>query len=709
MINDCQPTSKKIKEVIDDLTQGLKSDGFKPKETYEYLDKNGEAIYWRFRSEHKDGRKTIHPLSKNGMGYQLKEPVFANGKPLYRLPDIYSDPNSTVFVVEGEKCVDALSKLEIVATTSGSAGSADGADWTPLSGRKIIIWGDNDKSGKEYVRKVGKELTQLSCEVYLIEVDKLSLPDKGDCVNYLELHPATTKTDIESLPLAPHEPGQQDDWQYPEQIETELYPVAPFELDMLPEAFREWISDAALRMQCPPDFIAAAVITMLGSLIGTRCSIRPKEFDDDWMVVPNIWGGVVGCPSTLKTPSLQEALKPLASLETTAKDNFDDQAHQYETEKVVFEAQRDSLKAEMKKSAGQSKNSRSIDHIKDDYANLQEPEEPAMRRYKTNDATVEKLAELLNENPHGLLLFRDEMVGLLATWEKPGRESDRAFFLEAWNGMGSHTTDRIGRGTIFTPVVCLSLFGGIQPSKLTGYLYLIQNGLQNDGLFQRLQLLVYPDEKKEWKLIDKKPDHSARARAFKIIEQLAKVDFDNIGAVVDFSSSFSFFKFSPDAQQIFNKWLTDLELNKLRVDDHPLILEHLGKYRSLMPTLALIFHLIDVVDSGTPDHVSSEAAEKAVAWCKYLETHARRVYGLVADVGQQAALKLAEKIRDRKLIDGFTVRDIYRQNWTMLNDKDIAKEACNELLEAGWLKKEETKSSFGQKGKEEYFINPKIF
>ena len=696
-------------EAVDDLTQGLKSDGFRIKEIYEYLDKNGEVIYWRFRSEHTDGRKKIYPLSKNGPRYQLKEPAFENGKPLYRLPDIHKNSDSTVFVVEGEKCVDALSELGIVATTSGSAVSADGADWSPLSGRKVIIWGDNDKSGKEYARKVGKQLTKLGCKVFLIEVNKLGLPDKGDCVDFLEIHPATTKSDIESLPLVRHEPGKQDDWQDPESLNTELYPVATFKMEMLPEAFQDWISDVALRMQCPPDFIAAAVITLLGSLIGTRCSIRPKEFDDDWRVVPNIWGGVVGCPSTLKTPSLQEALKPLGSLEDTAKDNFDNQMHQYETEKVVFEAQRDSLKAEMKKSAGRSKNSRSIDDIRVDYENLMEPKEPTMRRYKTNDATVEKLAELLNENSHGLLLFRDEMVGLLETWEKPGRESERAFFLEAWNGMGSHTTDRIGRGTIFTPQVCLSLFGGIQPSKLTKYMYLIQNGLQNDGLFQRFQLLVYPDEIKEWKLIDKRPDQSARARAFKIIEELATVYFDNIGAFFDFSRSFSFFKFSPDAQKIFNKWLTDLELNKLRVDDHPLILEHLGKYRSLMPTLALIFHLIDVVDNGTQGPVSSEATEKAVAWCKYLETHARRIYGLVADIGQQAALKLAEKIKNRKLNDGFTVRDVYRQNWTLLNDKDIAREACVELVEAGWLKEEVTDPSYGQKRKVEYRINPNIF
>src|SRR5437867_12475554 len=41
-----------------------------------------------------------------------------------------------------------------------------------------------------------------------------------------------------------------------------------------------------------------------------------------------------------------------------------------------------------------------------------------------------------------------------------GREPDRAFHLEGWNSNGSHTTDRIGRGTIYTPNLCESTFGG---------------------------------------------------------------------------------------------------------------------------------------------------------------------------------------------------------------------------------------------------------
>ncbi len=55
-----------------------------------------------------------------------------------------------------------------------------------------------------------------------------------------------------------------------------------------------------------------------------------------------------------------------------------------------------------------------------------------------------------------------------------------------------------------------------------------------------------------------------------------------------------------------------------------MLLSHLAKYRSLLPSLALLFHLIDGVDTGRRGPVSGAAAAQAAAWCEYLAAHARR-------------------------------------------------------------------------------------
>jgi hypothetical protein len=71
-------------------------------------------------------------------------------------------------------------------------------------------------------------------------------------------------------------------------------------------------------------------------------------------------------------------------------------------------------------------------------------------------------------------------------------------------------------------------------------------------------------------------------------------------------------------------------------EDHPVLLSHVAKYRSLMPSLVLIGHLIDGVDGRTTGPVSRATATRAIAWCEYLHGHARRIYATVTDMARVA-------------------------------------------------------------------------
>lgn len=178
---------------------------------------------------------------------------------------------------------------------------------------------------------------------------------------------------------------------------------------------------------------------------------------------------------------------------------------QYETQRLVFDAQKKALQSDIEKGAKKKGITKAeLDGFAGIFAaHAQEvPTAPARRRYKSNDTTVEKLGELLKDNPTGLLVLRDELVGLMASWDREGREGDRAFYLEAWNGNSSFDTDRIGRGSIFIHNICVSIFGGIQPDKLIGYLEQASNALANDGMLQRFQVLVYPD-RETWEYRDR--------------------------------------------------------------------------------------------------------------------------------------------------------------------------------------------------------------
>ena len=353
---------------------------------------------------------------------------------------------------------------------------------------------------------------------------------------------------------------------------------------------------------------------------------------------------------------------------------------------------------------GKSKQNRTRDEIKAEFAALGSEPAAIRRRFRVNDATIEKLQELMNENQRGLLYFRDELTGLLASWDREDRQQDRAFFLECWEGKQPFTVDRIGRGTTDTKNACLSLLGGIQPSKLTAYLMQSVGNLTNDGMVQRFQLLVYPDEPAAWKLVDEAPDLQSKQRANEIFKALAEMDFLQAGAIE--GKDRPFFRFDDAAQDLFYRWYTELE-HKIRNDESPLLSEHFGKYRSLMPSLALVFHLISVAGGANPGPVTKMAAAMAADWVDYLETHARRIYGMVADTGPMAAAALAEKIRKGKVKDGFTARDVYKNHWQSLDDPSLVSGACDELEAAGWIRRE-TIASTGGRPKVTFIINPKI-
>ena len=190
----------------------------------------------------------------------------------------------------------------------------------------------------------------------------------------------------------------------------------------------------------------AALIVCLGSVIGARCGIKPKR-RDDWIVTPNLFGGIVGDPSSKKSPALGTVTRFLDRLEAKEAEKLEDAKKIFAAETAAFEAHQSAVKASMKKAAvGKG------DHLKmnaaiADLQDLQPPEEPKERRFKSNDSTVEKLGDLLVHNPQGMLVYRDELIGLLASWEKEGKEGDKAFYLEGWNGTGSFNIDRIGRGS----------------------------------------------------------------------------------------------------------------------------------------------------------------------------------------------------------------------------------------------------------------------
>lgn len=472
---------------------------------------------------------------------------------------------------------------------------------------------------------------------------------------------------------------------------TSPAPSMPSEL--LPDVIRPFVEDVAERMRVTHEMIAVALMISFAAVIGRRVGIRPKR-RDDWVVIPNLWGAVVAESGQLKSPAVSEALKPFRRLEAEYKKAFDSQKSESDKQRALLElaisAIEVDLKAQFRKANGLADDPKSNylkQSIEDRRRELDEVT-ARERRLSTQDATTEKLCELLRDNPRGLLVFRDEIVGFFKILDKAGREGDRPFYLESWNGQGAWKQDRIGRGSISVEALCLSLLGTTQPGPFREYIREATSEKGGaDGLLQRLQLVVWPDVLPPWRNVDRFPDAEAKKRVFDVIKCLDAIDFTSLGLEVT-DDGVPVARFDEAAQTVFDEWRDDLE-TRLRTDfkDQPALCSHMAKYRSLMPSLALLFHLISEAPAGLTkaSRISENAARLAAAWCEFLELHARKVY-LPAEGPLLSARELARHIERGDLDSGDSFRDVYGKHWARLDTPDRLEAAARILEDASWLK-----------------------
>ena len=277
----------------------------------------------------------------------------------------------------------------------------------------------------------------------------------------------------------------------------------------------------------------------------------------------------------------------------------------------------------------------------------------------------------------------------------------------AGNGTQGYTVDRIGRGTLHIPALCLSVFGGIQPGPLSTYVHAAaKGGIGDDGLLQRFQILVWPDAPSRWRNVDRWPNSAAKDRAYSIFEKLDKLTAEQATAVPTYVDTIPALRFSPEAQEVFNEWRQLLEHRLIGGIEHPALEAHLAKYRSLMPSLALIFHMITVVDGHPPGPVAVEPTIQAAAWCKYLESHATRLYASLRNPEMESARELLKHIQRGDLRSPFVSRDVYRKCWTRLASSEEVQRAIDILADFGWVKTESTQTA--GRHKTEVYSHPKL-
>ena len=677
-----------------------------PDGTYwEFTSPLGEVLYMQ-RHKGEYYRRVGEGLWKKGLDGMAQVP--------YNLPELMDGVRAgrTIYHPEGPKDVEtARGWLGVVATTTGGANS-----WRPsyrehYVGADVVVITDNDEPGRKYAAEVARDIATVARSVKVVDLP--GLKEGGDLTDWLDA--GHTKEEffaaVEEAPA--YRSADEDLWPEPTPLKVALPPVDPVDPVLIPEPIRDFVFDVSERMDnAPPDFAAAVAIVVASALLGRKVAIRPKRHDD-WTVHPNLWGALVGPPASMKTPTLEQVIKPVKRLEAEAREAYQAALTRHFLDLMVAEAEKTALRRKLdataKEVAASKKSRDDLADIRQEIEEIAEPEAPQEKRFMTNDATTEKIAEILQHNPDGILYYRDELMGLLRSLEKPGREADRAFFLEAWNGNGSFNVDRIGRGSLHVPALCVSILGGIQPGPLLTYVHdALKEAEKADGLLQRFQVLVWPDPR-GYDPVDRWPDAEAKNRAYEVFEGLASLDAEAFGAHADEDGEVPYVRFTREAQEVFDSWRSEFEPRfRSEAGEHPAAIEsHFMKYRSLFASLALIFEAVDFVDGKSQGYaVGEDSAHRARAWCGYLESHAMRVYHPILTSPAKAAEGLLGRIEAGDVVHGMKVRDLHRKGWQGLSTLDDVRRAIDVLADHGWVRKVVFKASGPGRPSEQLHLHP---
>lgn len=207
----------------------------RPSAHWKYRDASGRVTGIVCRFNLGDGGKEVIPIAwavGDDGGQEWRWLSFPKPRPLYNLPALSMEGN--VIIVEGEKCAEALQPLAEdisapVISWPGGGKAVKHADWTPLAGRKCLIWPDHDEPGYATAAEITKILGQLGCEVRTLTPPQ-DKPKGWDCADWIDGYrrngiPELDKKDLISFireglerdrrsqasddqPPLPEEPGQ---------------------------------------------------------------------------------------------------------------------------------------------------------------------------------------------------------------------------------------------------------------------------------------------------------------------------------------------------------------------------------------------------------------------------------------------------------------------------------------------------------------------
>ncbi len=145
---------------------------------YDYFDHAGKLIACVYRYDPLGRRKQFRPYNVRTGKYEALDP-----RPLYNIPATLKA--ESVILCEGEKCADALNNMGhcAVSAMGGANAPINKTDWSPLQGKDVLIWPDNDNAGKSYAQRVSLDLKKHGVRSVAMLLPPDDKPEKWDAAD----------------------------------------------------------------------------------------------------------------------------------------------------------------------------------------------------------------------------------------------------------------------------------------------------------------------------------------------------------------------------------------------------------------------------------------------------------------------------------------------------------------------------------------------
>lgn len=336
----------------------------------------------------------------------------------------------------------------------------------------------------------------------------------------------------------------------------------------------EMLRKVASSLQCPVDIALSAMFATVGVAMGKRVIIDDGKYRN----YPCLWVCVVAPSGSNKSTPIRFFLQPLKD-----RDSYN------------YGVYREELRAY--RQAGDDKG-----------------DKPVFKLYVISDSTPEARNQVLSVNPNGILLYRDELKGMIDDFCRYAKSGELSQMLSMFDS-DTIVVNRKSDEPLLIKDPFMSIIGSIQPSVLVDTFG--NDNMMNNGFNQRW-LFCYPESGMPEMYNDVSIPQSVISDWKDFIYNLIMYDFSVMGGKIYIRG---------EAKRVYIDYYNSLQIKKASADDY--LSSVYSKLQIHVIRWAGVAHILG--NSPTSIDITPEEMEYSVRCMDYFERCALKVYRMLLE------------------------------------------------------------------------------